>query len=210
MRPLLGLPAMIEFFFDISSPWTYLAFHRVQQIAQECDQQLIWRPILVGGVFNAVNPTVYASREQPVLAKQRYLHKDLQDWAKHTGLQIVFPPSVFPVNSVKAMRACIVLEASGQLPAFARAAFEAYWAQNQDISQADVLRAIFVHLGLDANVVMERLQEDSVKEQLRANTQELIDRGGFGSPTYFLDHKDMYFGNDRLDLLRSAILKLQH
>jgi hypothetical protein len=130
---------MIEFFFDCSSPWTYLAFHNIQPMAAELGVPIAWRPILVGGIFNTVNPSVYASRENPVPAKAAYMRKDLADWARAAGLKIVFPPRVFPLNSVKAMRGCLLLEADDKLIAFARAAFEAYWGDDEDISQDDVL-----------------------------------------------------------------------
>ena len=100
---------MIEFFFDCSSPWTYLAFHNIQPLAKELGVEINWRPILVGGIFNTVNPSVYASRETPVPLKARYMKKDLADWARSAGLAIKMPPTVFPVNSVKAMRGCIWL-----------------------------------------------------------------------------------------------------
>ena len=112
----------LEFFFDCSSPWTYLAFHRVEDVCRETSALLEWRPILVGGVFNAVNPSVYASRATPVLPKRDYMLKDLQDWARHSGLKIVMPPKVFPVNSVKAMRGCLWLQPQGRLVPFASAA----------------------------------------------------------------------------------------
>ena len=88
---------MIEFFFDCSSPWTYLAFHNIQPMAEELGEAIAWRPILVGGVFNAVNPSVYAARDNPVQPKGAYMRKDLTDWARLAKLKIVFPPSVFPV-----------------------------------------------------------------------------------------------------------------
>src|SRR5271155_2827712 len=113
----------IEFFFDCSSPWTYLAFHNIQPMAAELGVEIVWRPILVGGVFNTVNPSVYASRETPVPQKARYMLKDLQDWARQAGLAIKMPPTVFPVNSVKVMRACFLLAPEGKLTAFATAAF---------------------------------------------------------------------------------------
>ena len=84
----------VEFFFDVSSPWTYLAFHNVLLMAEEAKATVIWKPILVDGVFNSVNPSVYASRDNPVPAKRDYLLKDLQDWARAAGLTINFPPSV--------------------------------------------------------------------------------------------------------------------
>ena len=104
--------ARVEFFYDCSSPWTYLAFDRIEGVARDTGAELIWKPILVGGVFNAVNPSVYESRERPVKAKVTYYAKDLQDWARRQGLRIGQPP-VFPVNSVKAMRGAFYAEEEG-------------------------------------------------------------------------------------------------
>lgn len=200
---------MIEFFFDCSSPWTYLAFHNIQPMAQEIDVPLRWRPILVGGVFNSVNPSVYAQRENPVPAKLAYMHKDIQDWAQFTGLKITMPPTVFPVNSVKVMRACIwLLEHQGAqaMQAFARAAFEAYWTHDQDISQDAVMAAVCERCSIDAPQLQRGITAQAIKDQLKANTEELVRRGGFGSPTMFVGD-DMYFGNDRIALVRAAALR---
>src|ERR1700735_4258755 len=148
--------AMIEFFFDCSSPWTYLAFHNIQPLAAEFGAPISWRPILVGGIFNTINPSVYEGRAHPVPAKARYSAKDLQDWARLAGLKIKMPPSVFPVNSVKAMRMCQVLEPQGQLIPFPRAVFEAYWGDDADISQDAVLHGVCdrAGLGLDAGALL--------------------------------------------------------
>lgn len=198
---------MIEFFFDCSSPWTYLAFHNIRPLAEEFGVAIAWRPILVGGIFNAVNPSVYASRDTPVPAKQRYLQKDLADWARAAGLAIRMPPSVFPVNSVKAMRGCVWLgqEQPDDMPPFVRAVFEAYWGDDRDISQDAVLAAICQRVGIESAAFFAGIGRQAVKDQLRANTDEVIARGGFGSPTIFLDTTDMYFGNDRLPLIRDAL-----
>src|SRR5262249_32681474 len=116
---------MIEVFFDCSSPRTYLACPNNPPPAAEVGGPLLWRPILVGGIFNTITPSVYEGRAHPVPVKARYSGKDLQDWARVAGLKIKMPPSVFPVNSVKAMRMCLVLEPQGRLVPFARAVFEA-------------------------------------------------------------------------------------
>jgi 2-hydroxychromene-2-carboxylate isomerase len=200
---------MIEFFFDCSSPWTWLAFHNVQPMARELDVEVRWRPVLVGGIFNAVNPSVYEFRERGVPAKQAYLKKDLADWARLAGLEIHFPPAVFPVNSVKAMRGCLLLEPAGKLVPFAAAVFEAYWTRQEDISQDAVLARICGEVGVDPGQFAAGIAQQSVKDQLKANTDELIARGGFGSPTIFVGAQDMYFGNDRLPLVRDAVLRLQ-
>ena len=196
----------LEFFFDCGSPWTYLAFHRVEDLAAEAGAELVWRPILVGGVFNAVNDDVYAQRAKPNPRKAAYHAKDLQDWARHLGLRIGWP-SVFPVNSVRAMRGALVAQEEGCLPAYARAVFEAYWGNDRDVSREDVLAEVAASVGLDPDAFLARIAETEIKDRLRANTEELIERGGFGSPTLFVDGDDMYFGNDRLPLVRDALAR---
>jgi 2-hydroxychromene-2-carboxylate isomerase len=197
----------IEFFFDCSSPWTYLAFENIQPLAAEFDAQIVWRPILVGGIFNAVNPGVeYKKRlatEPP--RKMAYFLKDLRDWESASGLKIVFPPPGHPVNSVKAMRACLVLRHQGKLVSWARAAFRAYFGEGLDISSEAVLKKLCDALDVDPAWLLARIADQPVKDELRANVDEAIARGAFGSPTMYLDRDDMFFGVDRLPLLRIAM-----
>jgi 2-hydroxychromene-2-carboxylate isomerase len=194
----------LEFFYDCSSPWTYLAFHRIEAVAAAGGAELVWRPILVGGVFNLVNGSVYEQRARPVERKLRYYLKDLQDWADLYGIEIGAPP-VFPVNSVKAMRGALVALEQGCPAEYSRAVFEAYWGELQDISRDDVLEGIVARVGLERGPFFEKIASEPYKARLRANTDELIARGGFGSPTMFVDGDDMYFGNDRLTLVAHAL-----
>jgi 2-hydroxychromene-2-carboxylate isomerase len=203
-----------EFYFDISSPWTYLAFHQAQAVALETHATIHWRPFMVGFVFNAVNPSVYAMREKPVPAKAAYMQKDLADWARHQGLPLVWPPTVFPVNSLKVMRACAWLLGAPGTPAtdqgpflrFAMAAFDAYWGRNLDISSDAVLAQLAQETGLDAAELAVAITSPVAKDTVKHHTDTAIARGAFGSPTFFLGD-DMYFGNDRLCLVRQALLR---
>lgn len=199
---------VVEFFFDCSSPWTYLAFEEVQRVARETGAAIEWRPILVGGVFNAMNPSQYEARRNRVAPKEAYVAKDLADWAGRYALRIVWPPAVFPVNSVSAMRGCLVAARNGRLVEHARAVFEAYWRDDLDISKPEVLDAIRARCGLDRDDYFAGIADPEIKAQLRRNVDELIARGGFGSPTTFVAGIYMYFGNDRMPLVRDAILKL--
>ncbi len=194
----------LDFYFDCSSPWTYLAFHAIQPLAAEAAAEIVWKPILVGGVFNAVNQTVYDSRAKPNPRKQAYMLQDLGAWAKLYGLDIVFPPRVFPVNSVKCMRGAFVALDEGKLVPYATAAFEAYWGNDLDIAQEAVLADIATRAGLERQHFFAGIETDSCKARLRANTDELIARGGFGSPTIFVGDQ-MFFGNDRMPLIKAAL-----
>jgi 2-hydroxychromene-2-carboxylate isomerase len=166
--------------------------------------EINWKPILVGGVFNAVNPEVYENRAKPNPLRWGYMRKDLQDWAQAYGLQIGWP-AVFPVNSVKAMRGAFVAEDQGLLLPYCTAVFESYWGRLEDISQDTVLSAVAAGLGMDPAHFLARIGEPDCKVRLRANTEELVARGGFGSPTIFVNGTDMYFGNDRLALVDRAL-----
>ncbi len=199
------MAARIEFFFDCSSPWTYLAFHAIQPVAAETGAEIEWKPILVGGIFNTVNDTVYKSRENPNPRKLAYTTKDMADWARLYGLRIKMRPTVFPVNSVKCMRGAFVALEAGKLVPYAYAAFDIYWGNDKDISQDAVMTEVVDKVGLDRADFFSRISQQSYKDRLKANTDEVIARGGFGSPTMFVNGDDMYFGNDRLPLVREAI-----
>ena len=163
-----------------------------------------YKPILVGGIFNTINPSVYENRANPVPAKARYYRKDLQDWAQLVGVRIGAPP-VFPVNSVKVMRGAFVALEHDVLVPYARAAFERYWGELADISRDDEVMAIAEAARLPVDDFMRRINDPSYKTRLRETTDELMARGGFGSPTLFLDGDDMYFGNDRVPLVAAAL-----
>jgi 2-hydroxychromene-2-carboxylate isomerase len=201
----MGAMATLEFFYDVGSPWTYLAFHKIAEVAAEAGAELVWKPILVGGVFNAVNPGVYAARANASKPRWEYMRKDLQDWARLYGLRIVWPPTVFPVNSVRAMRGALAAFDAGRGPEYSRAAFEAYFGSDRDISRDEVLADVAARSGLDPAALLAKIASPELKQRLRANTDELVARGGFGSPTIFVDGADMYFGNDRLVLVREAL-----
>jgi 2-hydroxychromene-2-carboxylate isomerase len=196
----------IEFFYDLSSPWTYLAFTNLFGVMERTGCCATLRPVLVGGVFNAVNQSVYAAREQSDNRKLQHSWKVLKDWAALAGVEMNFPSQWHPAKSVNAMRFCCAL--AGDMPAltdFTRAAFESYFGAQENLDDPDVLAAAANSVGLDGSAIRAASQTDSVKALLRANTEELIARGGYGSPTIFVDRADMYFGNDQLPLVEAAL-----
>jgi len=203
--------AKVEFFYDYSSPWTYLAFTKIEGVCQKYGATLEWRPILVGGIFNTVNPSVYEFRERGVPAKAQYAAKDLRDWARSYGLTIKSPPTVFPVNSVKALRGALVaLEHPGTFMPYSYRVFASYWGEDLDISKDAVLRGVVEQVGLDPQEYFDKINRQEYKDRVRANTEEVMARGGFGTPTMFVNGSSMFFGNDRLVLLEEELRRTQN
>jgi 2-hydroxychromene-2-carboxylate isomerase len=194
--------ARVEFFYDLSSPWTYLAFTNLSGVLVRTGAQTLLKPILVGGVFNAVNQGVYAAREVTDNRKLKHSWQVLKDWANLAGVEMNFPSQWHPAKSVNAMRmACALAEDQAALSKFTKAAFESYFGRQENLDEPDVLVGVANSAGLDGDAMRKRSQSDEVKALLRANTDEVIARGGYGSPTIFVDGKWMYFGNDQLPLV---------
>ncbi|MGQ7828835.1 2-hydroxychromene-2-carboxylate isomerase [Altererythrobacter sp. Z27] len=198
----------IEFFFDLSSPWTRLAFRNIRPRLDGLDYAIRWRPILVGGVFNAVNPAVYESRKPENSARLDRSFGWLMEWAELAGVEMNFPSQHHPLKSVNAMRMCCALEdRQDETERFAEAAFEAYFAGQRNLDDMAELVAVAEEIGLDGAALAERAVTPENKERLRANTEEAIARGAFGSPTIFVAGEHMYFGNDQLPLVRQRVEK---
>ena len=194
----------IEYYLDCSSPWTYLSFRGILDLQRKKDFEIVWKPILVGGIFNSINPSVYESRKNPVKEKAAYSQKDLKDWSELREITINWP-TIFPVNSVKAMRGAFYFIDKGGIEFYLEDVFQGYWTNGKDISDTDYLSLIAEENGGKALEYLEFISTDEAKQRLIYNTQELIDRGGFGSPTFFLDDQDMFFGNDRIQLIEQRI-----
>jgi 2-hydroxychromene-2-carboxylate isomerase len=202
----------LEFFYDCSSPWTYFAFTRIIPLMDQLQLPIRWRPILVGGVFNAVNQEVYAAREAMFnnsnSRRLNYYVKDLQDWARLCGVRADMPEG-HPISSVKAMRGTFYAQEQDLLVPYSRSVFETYWdSETPDISNDEVLAGICSKVGLDTEGFLGAINDQRYKDLLRQNTDELIERGGYGSPTIFINGDDMYFGNDRLELIEYRLRSL--
>lgn len=199
--------AKLTFFYDLSSPWTYLAFNNVQKVIWEAKADISWRPFLVGGVFNAVNQSVYAARSNPSDPKVIHNFTWLHEWARLAGLPLDFPTAHHPVKSVLPMRACCALEEDQSLLfRFTKAAFDAYFADGRNIDDPEVVADIATSVGIDGDALIQKTSTQEVKDRLRANTEEAIAKGAYGSPTMIVNEGQLYFGNDQLPLVRQALL----
>lgn len=185
----------IEFFFDIASPYSYLASTQVDALAASTGVPVRWRPFLLGGVFKATaNQPPAATR-----ARAPWLLRDLQLWAEEYQVPFTFP-AFFPVNSLVPMRALCALPESEIAPT-AKGLFKAHWADSRDPSDLAVLTEL-VGESLIASAASQ-----PAKDLLRANSEEAVARGAFGAPTFFVG-VDMFFGNDRLHFVEAAARKL--
>lgn len=190
----------LEFFWDAVSPYTYLAATQMAHLREETGARIIWRPFFLGGVFKA-------SGNQPPLqlpAKARYLPRDLQAWADFYQVPFTFPAN-FPTNTLLAMRMACLIDDPQQQEAFALALFETYWGRGEDIASEVKLGSLADQVGLDGAVLLAGAQTEEAKERLKRNTQEAVERGAFGAPTFFIG-QEMFWGNDRLPLIRHRLL----
>lgn len=202
------MPVAVDFFFDLSSPWTRLAFHNFRQLPEYAPTETRWRPFLVGGVFNAVNPRVYEAREGDQSRMLRSFEW-LKEWAQLAGVRMNFPSPHHPLKSVYAMRCCCALEDDQpELMRFAEAAFEAYFGDARNLDDPAKLASLANEIGMDGQALVEQASSQPIKDRLRTNTDEAIARGAFGSPTIFVGGDHMYFGNDQLPLVARRIREL--
>ncbi len=196
------MPAM-EFFYDFVSPYSYLASTRVEAEARRAGGEVRFRPFLLGGVFKITGN--HAPLETP--AKLKHMWVDLQRWAKRLSVPLVLPSS-FPVASLLALRAALEAERLGRLVRYTHAVFRAFWAEGKDIADPEVLAALASAAGMDGAAVVAAAP--GYKEALARQTQEAVDRGAFGAPTFFVPApggEEMFVGNDRLDFACEALAR---
>ncbi|MBM3477764.1 MAG: 2-hydroxychromene-2-carboxylate isomerase [Alphaproteobacteria bacterium] len=184
----------VEFFFDFSSPYGFLASLRIDDIAARHGREAAWKPILLGAVFKV-------SGQQPLVEiplKGEYARHDLARFARLWGTDLRFPP-LFPFSSVAASRAFYWIAASDRALAtrFARAAFSAAWREERDISRSDTVADIAAAVGADRDDALAALLDPAVKELLRVEVEAAIARGIFGSPFVVVDGEG-FWGADRL------------
>ena len=189
----------VEFYYDFSSPYSYLASAKIEGICERYGAGLDWKPFLVGGVYKETGNR--APLEVP--SKKAYMIQDVKDWANHYGIVLNFP-ELFPVNSVKSMRGALVAKEYGRIRDYTHKLFEFYWIRNDDISQDDILRLALNELDMDQELFIKRINEQDIKDKLRNETTEAVRRGAFGAPTIFVGDR-MFWGNDRLLFVESYL-----
>ena len=191
----------VEFYFDLGSPATYLAYTQLPKICQQTDSQLIFIPILLGGVFKATGNASPAA----IPAKGRYMFQDLDRYAKRYGVPLKFNPH-FPINTLMLMRAVtgMQLRHPERFQAFIDCLFHALWVEGRSLDDLATVASVLTQNGFDPNEVLALTADEEVKATLKDNTEKAVQRGVFGAPSMFVDHQ-LFFGQDRLDFVLEAL-----
>jgi 2-hydroxychromene-2-carboxylate isomerase len=189
----------LEFYFDYGSPYSYLADTQVEAIAQRTGSTLVRKPMLLGGVFKATGNHSPAELPQ----KSAWSAFDMPMWARHYGVPFQRNP-FFPVNTLALMRGAAAAQIDGSFERYHPAVFKAMWVEGRNLNDMKEVAAVLTSAGLDAARFGARIQDQDVKDRLKATTEEAVARGVFGAPTCFVD-KMMFFGNDRLPFVEMAL-----
>lgn len=205
MLPDSAEQAAVEFFFDTSCPWSYLALERTRDAALRTGARIIYRPVLVDDVLQLATPGFPVDRSDPVPARARHQAKDLADWARYCGLTLR-RPEPWPIRADWAQRGAVVAAETGQTGAYLAAVFAALFAVHRDIRERAVVEAVAAEAGLDPAGFAARIGDPETALQVNRNGAELVARGGFGTPTLLVG-SDLYFGNDRLPLVEAALAR---
>jgi len=191
----------LEFYFDFGSPTAYLAYKRLLQLRDEYDLDIIYRPMLLGGVFKATGNTSPIA----IPAKGAYMNQhDLPRFAKRYGVTLNFNPH-FPINTLNLMRGALAAQRLDCFDTYIEAVYTAVWFDGKKMDEIDVIAEVLTGAGLDSPALLALSQAPEVKAELIAATEAAVERGVFGAPTMFMGD-DMYFGQDRLDFVEQELL----
>ena len=191
----------VEFFFDVGSPASYLAATQLPGLCRAADATLIYRPMLLGGVFQATGN----ASPMTIAAKGRYVFDDLARYAKRYGVPLKMNP-YFPINTLLLMRGAVALQLRqpDRFLAYVDAVFRAIWVDAQNMNDGSIVAGVVQRSGVDAASVMADVSDPDVKSTLKATTEEAVARGVFGAPTFFVG-TTMLFGQDRLEVVRELL-----
>ncbi|MDF3931272.1 2-hydroxychromene-2-carboxylate isomerase [Pseudomonas citronellolis] len=191
----------VEFYFDFGSPASYLAYTQLPGLCAEAGAALVYRPVLLGGVFQATGNASPAA----VPAKGRHSTIDLARFARRYGVPLRMNPH-FPINTLLLMRAAtgVQLRQPERFEALLACVFKGMWVDGLNLGDPAVLGPLLAGAGFDPQALLALTADQDVKDTLKANTEAAVKRGMFGAPTLFVGD-EMFFGQDRLDFVREAL-----
>ena len=189
----------LEFYFDYGSPYSYLADTQVEAIAKRTGAALVRKPMLLGGVFKATGN----ASPMTVALKSKWSAFDMPMWARHYGVPFNRNPH-FPVNTLALMRGAAAAQIDGLFERYHPAMYKAMWIDGRNLNDIKEVAAVLTEAGFDAEKFGQRIQDQDVKDRLKATTDDAVGRGVFGAPTMFVEDM-MFFGNDRLPFVEMAL-----
>jgi 2-hydroxychromene-2-carboxylate isomerase len=195
----------VEFHFDFGSPNAYLSHLVIPEIEHRTGATFVYVPILLGGVFKLTNNRSPAESMAGIRNKPEYQRLETARFLKRNGITRFVPNPWFPVNTLVLMRGAVAAQRITAFEHYVDAIYRHMWAEPKKLEDPDVFRAALLESGLDADRILALVQTQEVKDELLANTQRSVERGTFGSPTFFVGD-EIYFGKDRLWEVEEAIM----
>ena len=192
----------IQFLFDYNSPYSYIASHQIEGLCQRVDAELLWLPVVLGGIFqsNAIEPPHTKAN------RRKYLDQDLQDLADYYAIPYQ-QRTEFLFKPILSLRATLAVPQGAERAKAAHALFRGAFAADLDLGQPEVVVRLLNEAGLDGAALVERTQEQGIKDELKAITDKAIARGVFGAPTFIVDDAKMFWGHDRMPLMEHYLKK---
>tara|TARA_S200000501_G_scaffold288924_1_gene273659 strand:- start:991 stop:1578 length:588 start_codon:yes stop_codon:yes gene_type:complete len=189
----------IDFYFDFGSPTAYLAFTQLQLIEKRSGANLVFHPILLGGIFKATGNSPPAA----IPAKGKYMMRDLQRYAEKYQVPYERNP-FFPINTLSLMRGAVSYQNNGDFERYVNVIFHNMWVEPKNLNDEDVLKKMLIENNFEYNDFLKRTSDQKTKDQLISNTEKVVQKGAFGAPTIFIG-EEMFFGQDRMDFIEEYI-----
>jgi 2-hydroxychromene-2-carboxylate isomerase len=199
-------PLKVEFQFDFGSPNAYLAELALAGIERRTGVKFEYVPVLLGGIYKATNNMSPAESLRGIRNKPEYQALETQRFIRRHNITKFRQNPFFPVNTLMLMRGAVAARFEGVFEPYFRAAYHHMWEEPKKMDDLEVFRSAFISSGIDVEKLMALTQQDEVKKKLIELTTDAVDRGAFGSPTFFVG-REMFFGKDQLRDVEEAIVE---
>jgi 2-hydroxychromene-2-carboxylate isomerase len=188
----------VQFFFDFGSPTAYFAYMRTMRAVENSGMKVTWVPVLLGGILSSIGNTAPTS----LPAKEKWFFDDLALWSEKLSIPFKRNPH-FPINTLTLMRGAVALQDTEFFFPYLKAVYEAMWAQERNLGDPEAVAAVLASIGIGADDFLARVNRPEIKQKLKSNTEEAVERGVFGCPTFIVGER-LIFGQDRFEFVEAA------
>jgi 2-hydroxychromene-2-carboxylate isomerase len=202
----MASPVRLEFQFDFGSPNAYLAEKVLPAIERRNGVKFEYVPVLLGGIYKATGNMSPFDSLRGVKNKPEYQALETERFIRRHNITTLKKNPFFPVNTLMLMRGAVAAEFENMFEPYFRAAYHHMWEEPKKMDDLEVFRSAFKSSGIDIDRLIARAQQDDVKKKLIENTTDAVERGAFGSPTFFVG-KEMFFGKDQLRDVEDSIVE---